>query len=204
MGVIDHLVYAVPDVAAACDELERDWGVRPTPGGRHPGRGTHNALLDLAGGCYLEVIGPDPSQPDPAGPRPFGIDALAGPGLVTWAVPAPGIEDRAVRARAQGFDPGPVTAMSRTRPDGVRLDWKLTGPDGAGTVPFLIDWGGTPHPTADLPEGCRLVRFRAEHPHPELVEPALLALGVELELQAGPRPCLVASVETPRGSRELT
>ena len=197
----------MPDVAGACDDLERDWGVRPQPGGSHPGRGTHNALLDLGDGCYLEVIGPDPGQPKPARPRPFGVDGLTGPRLVTWAAQAPDIDDRVARARQRGFDPGPVAVMSRTRPDGLRLEWKLTAidePVAGGVVPFLIDWGDTPHPTATLTGGCRLGRLRAEHPDPDLVRAALAALGLPLEVRFGSYPRLVAFIETPRGPRELS
>jgi hypothetical protein len=183
--VIDHLVYAVPDVGGASDDLERDWGMRPAPGGRHTRRGTHNALLDLGDERYLEIIGPDPEQPEPPVPRPFGIDRLVVPRLVTWAAKAPGIEDRVAEARRRGFDPGPVAAMSRTRPDGRRLDWRLTTldrPGRDGLVPFLIDWGTTPHPAAALP-GCRLAGLRAEHAHPELIAPLLSALDLDLDLE---------------------
>ena len=46
---IDHLVYAVPDLAAAVIDLEARFGVAPSPGGAHVGLGTFNALLDSAG-----------------------------------------------------------------------------------------------------------------------------------------------------------
>ncbi len=111
---LDHLVYAVPDLA-----LAGDLGIDLSEGGRHIGRGTRNLLADLGDGAYLEVIGPDPDQPEPDQPRPFGIDTLTEPKLVAWAVRVKDIEDVVERAKAQGYDPGPVVPMSRERPDGV-------------------------------------------------------------------------------------
>src|SRR5215510_7380506 len=82
---VDHLVYATPDLDASVNDLERRLGVRATTGGQHPGRGTRNALIALGPAAYLEIIGPDPAQPDPDTPRNFGIDTLKEPRLGTWA-----------------------------------------------------------------------------------------------------------------------
>ena len=123
--MLDHLVYAVPDLDDAVRDFEARSGVRPTPGGRHPGRGTHNALVALGPDRYLEIIAPDPTQPAPAEPRAFGLDGLRAPRVATWAAKALDLDARVERARAAGYDPGSVVAMSRERPDGVRLDWRL-------------------------------------------------------------------------------
>lgn len=191
-AAIDHLVYATPDL----DVVDR-LGIPLSPGGRHLGAGTRNFLADLDGGAYLEVIGPDPEQPEPGQPRPFGIDSLTEPRLVAWATRVSDIAEVVERAKAQGYDPGPVLAMSRQRPDGVLLEWQLTPPQ-AGLVPFLIDWGSTPHPSGDAVKGSELVSFRGFHPSPEKVHEGLNALGAELEVSAGDL-TLVATIRTPDG-----
>ncbi len=83
---LDHLVYAVPDLAAGVAAMTALLGVAPSPGGPHPGLGTRNFLVSLGESCYLEIIGPDPEQPQPSRPRPFGLDRLAGGRLVSWAI----------------------------------------------------------------------------------------------------------------------
>src|SRR5262249_11322359 len=57
---VDHLAYATPDLEKGVAEIERLLGVRATPGGQHPGRGTRNALVSLGPTSYLEIVGPDP------------------------------------------------------------------------------------------------------------------------------------------------
>lgn len=203
--MLDHLVYAAPDLDAAVAELAERFGVRAAPGGRHRGLGTHNALLALGEGAYLEVIAPDLSDPAPAGPRPFGLDTLDEPRLVTWAVKAQDIDGRVERARAAGYDPGNVLSLSRDLPDGGRLAWRLTFAPlaGDGLVPFLIDWGSSPHPADSAPRGCSLLSLRGEHPEPEMVQPPLRALEVELTVENGPAPALIATLQTPKGRAEL-
>jgi hypothetical protein len=204
--MLDHLVYATPDLDAALDDLEARLGVRAVLGGRHPGRGTYNALISLGADHYLEIIGPDPQQPDVAQPRSFGLDDLATPLLRTWAAKAPDIDARVERARAAGYDPGSARAMSRERPDGVTLAWHLTQsglPVGGWLVPFLIDWGESPHPALSAPGGVALDSLRAEHPTPDAIRPLLVALDVALDVDEGPEPRLIARLSTSNGVVEL-
>lgn len=185
---LDHLVLAGPDLAATVAWFTELTGVPPVSGGSHVGLGTANFLVRLGDGGYLELIGPDPDQPEPESPRPFGIDELSEPRIVTWAVRADDLEALIADARAAGYDPGPPQAMSRRAPDGTLLEWRLTRPRfdyGDGLVPFLIDWGTTPHPTTrDLPE-VRLAELRAMHPDPASVRPALVALRADLHIDIG-------------------
>ncbi|WP_196814492.1 VOC family protein [Nocardia sp. BMG111209] len=132
MNRLDHLVPATPHLSETVRLVTRLLGVAPVAGGRHPGVGTRNFLLGLGDGGYLEIIGPDPEQPTPDRPRPFGIDGLPRARLVTWAVAAPGIDAVIARARAAGYDPGDARAMSRTTPDGDTLHRRLTTERPAG------------------------------------------------------------------------
>jgi hypothetical protein len=205
-GLLDHVVLATPDLEAPVADFARRTGVRPVPGGAHPGRGTRNYLVSLGGSGYLEIIGPDTDQPEPPLPRPFGIDRLTGPRTVTWAISPPDLDRTVARAHAVGYDPGPVLPMSRRRPDGTLLSWRLTSFDTAhpsGLVPFLIDWTGSAHPTqATLPQ-TPLLDLSARTPDPDGVRALILSLGTSLPMNSGPLR-LSLTVDTARGPVTFT
>jgi glyoxalase-like protein len=203
--VIDHLVLATPDLDATVAALAGR-GLVTSPGGAHDGLGTRNALADLGECAYLEVIGPDPDQPEPAQPRPFGVDGLPEARLVAWAVRVTDLDAAVATARSSGHDPGAARDMARLRGDGVRLAWRLTPPPGTvpQVVPFLIAWGDTEHPSRTAARGARLESFTATHPDPAGVRNRLEALGATgLTVERGPAPALRALIATPSGTVEL-
>jgi Glyoxalase-like domain len=203
---VDHLVYGTPDLGMGIERIDKLLGLRATPGGQHPGRGTRNALVSLGPATYLEIIGPDPDQPTPPLPRPFGVDDLKEPRLVTWAAKGKNLENLAAEAARRGVKLGEVIPGSRKRPDGVVLSWRYTDPRtvvGGGVVPFFIDWGTSAHPTSTATPGASLVSLRAEHPQPDQVRTMLDGFGLDLPVTAGPKPALVATVSGPRGRVEL-
>src|SRR5262245_22431657 len=206
LGRVDHLVYATPDLQAGIDKLEALLGVRASVGGQHPGRGTRNALIALGPAAYIEIIGPDPEQPKQALPRPFGIDSLKAPRLAAWAMKGDHLEKIVADAKQHGVTLGAVTAGRRRRPDGVVLAWRYTDPRTVvadGIVPFVIDWGATPHPAATAAAGASLVALRAEHPGAAGVQKMLDDLRIDLRVTNGPKPALIASINSPRGRVEL-
>jgi hypothetical protein len=204
-AVIDHLVYSVPDLHAAIDEIAALTGVRAEYGGRHPGLGTHNALLSLGRRTYLEIIAPDPSQ-RPVQRRPFGIDDRPAPGLRGWAA-APDDLDTAVQASlVNGFDYGLVVGGQRDTADGRRLTWRMTtapADEQEGVVPFLIDWTDSPHPAQAAPSGVTLSEFRLATPDPERLATRLRVLGLDLPIDMAGQPGLRAVLKTPTGETIL-
>lgn len=202
--LIDHLIYAAPDLETAVADIEKRFGVRAGGGGRHLGQGTHNKFLALVAGTYLEVGAPDPEQPEPAAPRPYGVDGVTRGGLVGWALTCDNIDAALVASRARGFDPGDVIEGQRVTPTGAVLRWRLTcNALTAGPIPFLIRWGETPHPAASAPAGLALESLHIEHPDPASLRGPLHALGADVEVHRAPVVALVVRLRGPRGSDEL-
>ena len=202
--LIDHLVYAAPDLAAAIADVEERFGVRARAGGRHIGLGTHNALLALGARTYLEIIAPDPGQPEPSMPRPFGVDGLSRGGLVSWALACDDIDAAVAGARSHGYDPGEVADGQRAEPAGTVLRWRLTlNAMADGLIPFLISWGDTEHPARSAPQGLILEAFHVEHPDPLSLAPPLMALGMDVEIRPAAAAGLVARLSGPNGSQVL-
>ncbi|MDA3644151.1 VOC family protein [Saccharopolyspora indica] len=180
--LLDHVVIAGPDLADLVNWFAERTGVTAAPGGVHP-RGTANALIALTigglrGPQYIELIGPDPGSE--LIPDVFGIADLDRPRIVTYAIRPDDIDATVARARNNGYDPGDVTDLSRRTPDGDLLEWRLARGDGSRPdVPFLIDWGHTPHPgLADVP-ALELLSLQRIEPDPEPTHRAVAAHGLE-------------------------
>src|SRR4051794_18090039 len=57
---IDHVGLGIGDLDRGIAQVTELTGVKPARGGAHPGGGTHNALLSLGEGTYLEILAPVP------------------------------------------------------------------------------------------------------------------------------------------------
>lgn len=203
---VDHLVYATPDLNRGIEQIEKLLGVRATAGGQHPRWGTRNALIALGPNSYLEILAPDPEQPVPQEPRPFGLDELNESRLVAWFINTRDLSQLRAEAVRKGVPLGEVKSGSRRRPDGVELSWQFTDPGvlvADGIVPFLINWGDSPHPAGTAASGAELVSLRAEHPDVRTVRGMLRHIGIDLPVKQGVRAALIAVIEGPQGRLEL-
>lgn len=180
---IDHLVIGTNDLASGTDWTESRLGAACDGGGAHPLMGTHNRLMRLAGGPYLEVIAIDPDAPSPGRPRWFTLDRektksrfATGPGALCWVAAVSDIE---TAVRQCGYDCGQITTV--TRGD---LQWRLTIPDdgslpAGGVLPSLIEWPEGMHPVTSLAEtDIYLDTIHLTHPDPAHIEACLDRLGL--------------------------
>ncbi len=183
-AALDHLVVAATTLADGIEYFADITGVAPQPGGKHVAMGTHNALVRLSAGVYLEIIAIDPDGAKPARPRWFDLDDIAlaaelteRPRLIHWVARTTDIE------RAVARCPVPLgTVQPMARGD---YRWRMTIPDdgrrpGRGIVPTLIQWDVPVHPADALPRsGVSIAGLAAAHPEPADIRDALAALGLD-------------------------
>ena len=199
---LDHLAVAARTLEEGRAAVEAALGVRLQGGGRHPHFATHNLLLGLEDGLYLEVIAIDPDAPPPDYARWFDLDRFDGPPrLNTWICRSDDLAGEVVRFPRAGR---PV-ALSRGD-----LNWRMAVPED-GILPYdnlfpaLIQWDCEAHPAARLPEaGCALRELVVTHPEARDLRARLSPLLQTplVRYQEGPV-ALSAIIDTPSGPRAL-
>jgi catechol 2,3-dioxygenase-like lactoylglutathione lyase family enzyme len=133
---IDHLVILVDDLDDGIAQY-RDLGFTVTPGGKHP-RFTHNALVTLGDGSYLELIS---FYEHENVTHRWWTYRDSGGGLIDHAL---GVDDLAAEiagADIRGVRYSGPNDGARSRPDGVELVWKTAHADTERPMglPFLIE-----------------------------------------------------------------
>ncbi|MEA1903148.1 MAG: VOC family protein [Actinomycetota bacterium] len=135
---IDHLVLCAASLDDAAAAVGDRLGALSVPGGLHTGLGTENRIVPL-GPNYLEILAI--ADAVEASTNPFGRwagERTEGE-LAVDAVCLRTSNLDSVCSRL-GLDPTP---MSRIRPDGVELSWRVAGIEEAlnNGLPFFIEWG---------------------------------------------------------------
>lgn len=199
---LDHLAVAAGSLEEGRATVEAALGVALLPGGAHPHFGTHNRLLGLDGGLYLEVIAIDPAAPAPGCPRWFDLDRFDGPPRPHVWICRTGDLDGFVAAHPRA---GVPVALARGD-----LRWRMAVP-ASGVLPFdnrfpaVIEWQGTEHPGTRLPaSGCALRRLIVAHPEAAALGRVLSADLCDGRVVFEPgAPALRAEIDTPGGVRAL-
>lgn len=203
MIAFDHVAIAGETLDAAQAHVENALGVALQPGGAHDVFFTHNALLGLEDGLYLEAIAINPNAPRPTRPRWFDLDRFAGdPRLTNWICRTDNLS--AVLADLPGTMGAPVDLQRGA------MRWKMAVP-ASGILPYdncapaLIQWQTASHPAAELKRsGVRLRRLTVRHPQGGALAdllPSVLA-DERVAIETGPR-AMSAEFETPHGVREI-
>jgi hypothetical protein len=202
MVAIDHVILLVGDLGEAADWMWHHHGLASVDGGRHPGHGTGNRIVPL-GDTYIELM----AVVDPVEASESSMGSWAAANTTDRPTPAAlclRTDDADAEGARLGLDP---LAMSRARPDGSTLSWRLVGVDeafGEDRLPFFIEWHGTPedHParaTAEHraePTGVLRVHLGGE---PDLVAGRLGAHDLPITIVDGPPGITRVVVETRTG-----
>ena len=208
---LDHLTIVAPSLERGAAHVRQQLGVEMQRGGKHPEMGTHNCLLRLGEGTFLEVIAPDPEAPPPTRARWFGLDDVdgierawaRGDCLTAWVAQT---RDLTGLLERHGRVLGRSIRVSR----GDRC-WHISIPDdGAlpcgGSAPSAIDWGDRGSPATEMTDlGCRLLSFVVEHPDPAFLCQLYSDLGIVDHpfIRQAAKLRYRAVIATPSGHREL-
>jgi len=135
---VDHALIAVEDLDAGMRTYEQ-LGFQVMRGGSHPQHGTHNALVPLADGAYLELMGVWDGALARQQPHTNRVlEALNGDDrLALFALDSDDLDADVAQVRQRGFNISDPLPGERERPDGERVAWRTAHPNDP-RLPFLI------------------------------------------------------------------
>jgi catechol 2,3-dioxygenase-like lactoylglutathione lyase family enzyme len=186
---LDHIMLGAPDLDRAIAAFKTATGVTPVKGGRHPGRGTQNALVSVGNGTYIEIIAP--TRETSSDELASMLQKLNGLTPVGWALR---VSDAATTRDALAKSGLTVTALQlggRVTPAGERLAWTTFDVEGFEAAPFFIQWDReTRHPSTTSPGGCTIETFSVADPAGGELLRALRSIGADTVVGVSQKPMI--------------
>lgn len=209
---LDHIIWACDDLDRGMSRLETLTGVAPRYGGVHAGGATHNAIVALDGGRYLEVFAP--TSASGAGDNGWARLARASsePQVLTYCMRSPlSLAELALRAANNQWGNAVVADNSRVTADGELLRWQWIAPQPAQfgmEFPFFIDWLDSPHPSVDSNRvspsaGLRLKSFLVGCPGADRLGRIMSDLGSPISTYVAETVQFRVLLDTPKGMVSL-
>ncbi len=201
---IDHIVLAVPNLEQATRDFKDKYNLELVYGGKHESFGTHNALLNLGNGCYLEVLAPDLDNTTYQGKRWMGADLSQKPVVCRWALKSNDLTKDQKALQKINPEYGSIIEGSRQKTDGSTLRWQMIRPLSSPLVdiaPFMVDWKDSDsHPTDSLPEECQLVSIEFADPKVEQMQGLFNELGLDDLVHSEDEPRISIRLQTNNGT----
>lgn len=201
MHELDHLIWEELRLSEGERRFSDLTGVTPAFGGNHPGTGTHNSLLSLGRGKYLEIIALDPAHLQAANLPEETLSNFT-PGLFAFGVRTYDLLRVGQLISAGGLKASDVHNISRQSPDGRMLRWQtvvVEDHDFGDFIPFFTLCGDMVHPSETAPKGCELLEFSVGHPQHRELSRLYAALEVDVPVLESEQPQLRAVLATPKG-----
>ena len=176
-------------------------GVNPAFGGNHSDMGTHNSLLSLSQGKYLEIIALDPAHLK-AAHLPEETLSNFKPRLFAFGVRTHDLARVEQLASAGGLKVSDVHNISQQSPDGRMLRWQTVVVEGhnfGDFIHFFTLCGDMVHPSETAPKGCDLLEFSIGHPQHRELSRLYTALEINVPVLESEQPRLRAILSTPKG-----
>ena len=201
---VDHIIVAVDSLERGIALMVEATGVTPTFGGVHPGRGTQNALMALGPRTYLELIAPNPADPERGAERVAeyaGFRALTPSGWAAQSMDAQAMHETFL---ARGLADNGVAPGSRVTTAGDTLRWATIAPWPEdvdwSVLPFFIEWvAPTPHPATTTPTGCTLAALQVMTPDADTVRALLRTAELAVEVSRADSSALRFELDCPTG-----
>jgi hypothetical protein len=138
----DHAIILVNDLYKGI-EHHKKVGFNPFFGGVHAGGKTHNALIVLADGSYLELLAPTTPELldtlDPNDHSSFLFLLAQGEGLGGYALVSDKLPEDVEAMKQRGLEVTLKPVNGRARPDGQELRWRSATLDNGTMTPFFIE-----------------------------------------------------------------
>ena len=208
---LDHLVGIAPSLAEGVEHVRVCLDLDIPYGGTHPEMGTHNHVLALGDGLYLEVIAVDPTASAPVGPRWFGLDDVeevrslwsTGRRLRAWVARTDDLDGVLAHHGALLGSKIALAGAGKHAYFSLPRDGSLPA---GGVLPSVIERAGGAPRTRGLPDyGVRLREFVIEHPSPANVTALYEDLSVSdpPSVREAAEFRYIATIDTAGGLRKL-